>query len=709
MAILDTRPDELEQRADSPMREDPINPSDSSQVNGNPPHGLPLPRSQPPSTGFTAVNGDRQRNTSFRPDDAAGASIASPVNDSTHDTIVVATNFPSHGYGWRPTVEGDRSAELVDSQQQDAATNKRKRSDSPHRRTNGDGHVDEPGGHRGESPKRRHVQSLVDSAVDLTSPDRDSHAIPVVQKDRRSDTAPGAPDERKTSPNPRRSQMEPPPRPRPETEAMLAESVIKFQQSQQNQQSSPTRQTQSAPVDDPSPPRDEDDEHPLQTEDEDQMQDSFSMDPKRRKRNFSNRTKSGCHTCRSRKKKCDEGKPNCKNCERGGFQCSGYGPKPPNFKPPGQSRNVVPLQSKPQPYEQSHGPTGYWHPPPPIPPPQDDGRQYGHWGHMGPEIERTRHFTEGPTMDPRHHNDRDPWPKSTWHPPEAHPPPYFPERVPPADFPFPRPQAYPPDPFHQPPMSLQPSAPPPPAPLEHWPHNPPFPPYRHQTGPPTMISSRDSVTTTSSHRGAHLINFAGSQYAEKEKMLRGQNYLHYIDNILIKDRAECHKILAKWNKATEKQDTATERATLFEQILQPHRRPYADKNLPDGPTGSIKDHTLVEGPFTCDFGYHLHLGKDTVIQPRCIFHDAGGIWIGDRVIVGSDVKLITMTTSNDCTQRRGSQGLFKAGAIHIEDDVYIGANVTVLPYVTIRKGAVVGAGSVVTRVRRPPTSWYAIH
>lgn len=35
-------------------------------------------------------------------------------------------------------------------------------------------------------------------------------------------------------------------------------------------------------------------------------------DPKKRKRNFSNRTKTGCLTCRGRKKKCDEQKPECK-------------------------------------------------------------------------------------------------------------------------------------------------------------------------------------------------------------------------------------------------------------------------------------------------------------------------------------------------------------------------------------------------------------
>lgn len=40
--------------------------------------------------------------------------------------------------------------------------------------------------------------------------------------------------------------------------------------------------------------------------------DSPQSDLKKRKRNFSNRTKTGCMTCRRRKKKCDENKPECK-------------------------------------------------------------------------------------------------------------------------------------------------------------------------------------------------------------------------------------------------------------------------------------------------------------------------------------------------------------------------------------------------------------
>jgi hypothetical protein len=45
----------------------------------------------------------------------------------------------------------------------------------------------------------------------------------------------------------------------------------------------------------------------------DRMPLQMNPDHKKRKRNFSNRTKTGCMTCRRRKKKCDETRPECKN------------------------------------------------------------------------------------------------------------------------------------------------------------------------------------------------------------------------------------------------------------------------------------------------------------------------------------------------------------------------------------------------------------
>lgn len=54
-----------------------------------------------------------------------------------------------------------------------------------------------------------------------------------------------------------------------------------------------------------------DDEQPYTPYDNDRRELSAQSDPKKRKRNFSNRTKTGCMTCRRRKKKCDETRPEC--------------------------------------------------------------------------------------------------------------------------------------------------------------------------------------------------------------------------------------------------------------------------------------------------------------------------------------------------------------------------------------------------------------
>jgi hypothetical protein len=48
------------------------------------------------------------------------------------------------------------------------------------------------------------------------------------------------------------------------------------------------------------------------------------VEPEKTKRQFAHRTKTGCRTCRRRKKKCDEAKPWCNNCRRGNFVCDGY-------------------------------------------------------------------------------------------------------------------------------------------------------------------------------------------------------------------------------------------------------------------------------------------------------------------------------------------------------------------------------------------------
>jgi len=71
--------------------------------------------------------------------------------------------------------------------------------------------------------------------------------------------------------------------------------------------------------------------------------------------------------------------------------------------------------------------------------------------------------------------------------------------------------------------------------------------------------------------------------------------------------------------------------------------------------------------------------------------------IGDRTLLACNVSVITATHPVSPEERRGSLGKEYAKPVTIGDDCWIGANVVILPGVTIGNGVTVGAGSVVTK------------
>nr|WP_320024289.1 DapH/DapD/GlmU-related protein [uncultured Acetobacterium sp.] len=98
-------------------------------------------------------------------------------------------------------------------------------------------------------------------------------------------------------------------------------------------------------------------------------------------------------------------------------------------------------------------------------------------------------------------------------------------------------------------------------------------------------------------------------------------------------------------------------------------------------------------PFSTDCGKNIHVGKNVFINSGCRFQDQGGIFIGDGVLIGHNVVLATLNHDSN-PQKRGD--MYPA-PIRIGNNVWIGAQVTVLPGVTIGDGAIVAAGAVVTR------------
>ena len=98
-------------------------------------------------------------------------------------------------------------------------------------------------------------------------------------------------------------------------------------------------------------------------------------------------------------------------------------------------------------------------------------------------------------------------------------------------------------------------------------------------------------------------------------------------------------------------------------------------------------------PFYTDCGKNIHLGKHVFINMGCKFQDQGGIFIGDGALIGHNVVLATLNHAMSPKDR----ATMVPASIHIGRNVWIGANATVLPGVTIGDGSIVAAGAVVTK------------
>lgn len=117
-------------------------------------------------------------------------------------------------------------------------------------------------------------------------------------------------------------------------------------------------------------------------------------------------------------------------------------------------------------------------------------------------------------------------------------------------------------------------------------------------------------------------------------------------------------------------------------------------------TGAGVDETFgLLPPFHTDFGKNIRVGRRVFINFDCVFMDRGGITLGDDVLIGPRVNLITINHLIDPNNRRTTV----CKPITIEDNVWIGAGVTVLPGITIGKNAIIGAASVVTKDVPPNT------
>lgn len=96
------------------------------------------------------------------------------------------------------------------------------------------------------------------------------------------------------------------------------------------------------------------------------------------------------------------------------------------------------------------------------------------------------------------------------------------------------------------------------------------------------------------------------------------------------------------------------------------------------------------------FNPNITIGDNSGIGVRCEL--VGSVDIGKNVMMGPEVIFYTQNHQfKDKNKSIISQGYDKEKKITVEDDVWIGRRVIILPGVTLKKGTVVGAGSIVTK------------
>ncbi len=95
-------------------------------------------------------------------------------------------------------------------------------------------------------------------------------------------------------------------------------------------------------------------------------------------------------------------------------------------------------------------------------------------------------------------------------------------------------------------------------------------------------------------------------------------------------------------------------------------------------------------------GGNVHIGADCLLNVFVTLIGHGDIRIGDGVLIGPHTTIVAAEHGIDRDAPIATQEISRAG-IEIGDDVWIGANCTILDGVTVGEGAVIAAGSVVTK------------
>jgi acetyltransferase-like isoleucine patch superfamily enzyme len=114
----------------------------------------------------------------------------------------------------------------------------------------------------------------------------------------------------------------------------------------------------------------------------------------------------------------------------------------------------------------------------------------------------------------------------------------------------------------------------------------------------------------------------------------------------------------------------------------------------------VDDRFRLIPPFYTANGLEIRIGHRVFINQNCTLYDLAEIRIGDDVMIGPNVSIITASHPVAPSERRAH---VVGRPIVIEKNVWIAAGVTIVGGITVGENSVVAAGSVVTKHVPPNT------
>lgn len=168
-----------------------------------------------------------------------------------------------------------------------------------------------------------------------------------------------------------------------------------------------------------------------------------------------------------------------------------------------------------------------------------------------------------------------------------------------------------------------------------------------------------------------------SNISEKDKMLKGQWYNANFDKELIDERMYVKDLCFQLNQIRPSDLQA--RLRILREILQ-----------------NVELDTIeILSPFMVDYGYNIQIGEGSFLNHNVYLMDCAEIKIGKKCFIGPNCGFYTAIHPMLVEPR--NEGLEMAKPITLADNIWIGADVTILPGVKIGEGSVIGAKSLVNK------------